>query len=75
MKLLVIYPEELIKVLIKMGFEEIRQKGSHKTFKHTDGRILTVPYHSSKPIPVGLLNKIIKQDLNLTRDEFVEYFK
>jgi len=28
--------------------------------------------HSNKPVPEGLLNKIIKQDLRLSKDEFLE---
>jgi predicted RNA binding protein YcfA (HicA-like mRNA interferase family) len=63
---------KLVKIVIKLGFKEIRQKGSHKIFSHFDGRFLVILIHSNKPIPVGLLNKIIKQDLRLTREEFLE---
>jgi predicted RNA binding protein YcfA (HicA-like mRNA interferase family) len=63
---------KLVKIVIKLGFKEIRQKGSHKIFSHSDGRFLVIPIHSNKPIPVGLLNKIIKQDLRLTKEEFLE---
>ena len=69
MKLPVLYPQDLIKIVHKLGFKEVRQKGSHKTFEHADGRILTIAFHSNKPIPIGLLNKIIKQELKLTREE------
>jgi predicted RNA binding protein YcfA (HicA-like mRNA interferase family) len=63
---------KLVKIVLKLGFEEVRQKGSHKIFSHSDGRFLVIPIHSNKPIPAGLLNKIIKQDLRLTREEFLE---
>ncbi len=56
----------------KIGFREVRQKGSHKTFLHPDGRILTIAVHSNKAIPPGLLNKIIKQELKLSREEFMK---
>ncbi|MFH0970430.1 MAG: type II toxin-antitoxin system HicA family toxin [Candidatus Diapherotrites archaeon] len=72
MKLSVLYPQDLIKILHKLGFLEVRQKGSHKTFEHLDGRILTVAFHSNKPIPPGLLNKIIKFELKMERDEFMK---
>ena len=72
MKLPVLYPQDLIKILQRLGFAETRQKGSHKTFEHPDGRILTVAFHASKPIPIGLLNKIIKFELKLTREEFLK---
>jgi predicted RNA binding protein YcfA (HicA-like mRNA interferase family) len=68
-KLPVVYPQELCKAVQKLGFVEERQKGSHKSFSHPDGRKLTIPFHSNKPIPTGLLNKIMKQDLNVSREE------
>ena len=71
MKLPVINGKRLINVVGKLGFVEIRQKGSHKTFKHQDGRVITIAIHS-KPIPLGLLNKIVKQDLRLNRTDFIK---
>ncbi|MEK6970083.1 MAG: type II toxin-antitoxin system HicA family toxin [archaeon] len=59
-------------MLHRLDFSEVRQKGSHKTFEHHDGRILTVAFHSNKPIPPGLLNKIIKFELKMERDEFLK---
>ena len=73
MKLPVVYPKDLIKAVLKIGFAETRQKGSHKTFAHPDGRKLTIPFHSSRPIPPGLLNKIIKQDLKISREELAKF--
>ncbi len=70
MKLPVLYPQDLIKIVQKLGFVEERQKGAHKTFIHSDGRVLTIAFHSRKPIPPGLLNKIIKFELKLSRNEF-----
>ena len=49
----------LIKILENFGFDVKRQKGSHVRMKHEDGRVTTVPVHSGKPIPKGLLRKII----------------
>jgi predicted RNA binding protein YcfA (HicA-like mRNA interferase family) len=75
MKLPVVLPQKLIKVVQKLGFEEIRQKGSHKTFEHADGRMLTISFHSNKPIPPGLLNKIIKSELMISKEEFIQLIK
>lgn len=69
-RLKLLSPAELIKVLEKLGFQRTRQKGSHARFIHPDGRKTTVPVHSGRDIGPGLLNKIIKQDLLMTRDEF-----
>lgn len=65
---------ELSKILKKLGFEFIRQKGSHMFFKHSDGRVATIPNHPGEEIGKGLLNKIIKKDLQISREEFDEYF-
>lgn len=66
-KLPVISSLKLCKIITKLGFKEIRQKGSHKIFSHSDGRLIVIPIHSNKPIPEGLLNKIIKQDLGISK--------
>ena len=52
---------ELLKLLKENGFEELkgRGKGSHKIFKHPDGRQTTVPT-SKKTLRVGTLNQILK---------------
>jgi len=63
---------ELAKVLRKLGFELVRQEGSHMFFKHSDGRTTVVPNHRGEHIDRGLLTKIIKKDLNLEREGFIE---
>ncbi len=72
-KLPVLTGRELIKVLENMGFQQIRQRGDHVFLRHTDGKTTTVPVHSGEPIDRGLLNKIIKRDLQMTREEFEKY--
>ncbi len=67
---LLLSPQKLIKILVKIGFQQTRQKGSHIRFEHPDGRKTTVPFHAGHNIGPGLLNKIIKQDLKITREEF-----
>ena len=63
--------KDLINVLLKLGFELKRQKGSHKFFKHKDGRTTVIPDHGSEKIDRGLLNKIIKQDLLMSVANFL----
>ena len=72
-KLPVLTGEELIKILERMGFKKVRQKGSHVRLKHPDGRVTTVPVHKGRDIPKGLLRKIIREDLGLTVDEFLKF--
>ena len=73
MKLPLLSADELAKILKKIGFELIRQKGSHMFFKHSDGRTTVVPRHPGEEIDRGLLNKIIKKDLKMSREEFMKY--
>lgn len=58
------------RALQRLGFEPVRQKGSHVRYKHGDGRAVTVPNHPGEAIGPGLLRKILR-DANVTRDEFL----
>jgi predicted RNA binding protein YcfA (HicA-like mRNA interferase family) len=52
---------DLISLLKKNGWSEVRCKGSHHQFKHPDHKMpLTVP-HPKKDLPTGTLQKILKQ--------------
>jgi predicted RNA binding protein YcfA (HicA-like mRNA interferase family) len=61
---------QLAKVIAKLEFEFIRQEGSHMFFKHSDGRTTVLPNHPGEKIGTGLLLKIIKKDLQITREQF-----
>jgi predicted RNA binding protein YcfA (HicA-like mRNA interferase family) len=60
------------KVVEKFGFLHSHTKGSHMVYKHKDGRIVVIPDHGKEEIGPGLLNKIIKKDLGITREKFAE---
>jgi len=66
----VLKPGEVVRILKQLGFEEVRQKGSHKQFRHSDGRFTTVPFHPGRDISPILLRQITK-DIGLTIDEFL----
>lgn len=68
----VLKPREVAKILDQLGFEEVRQKVSHKQFRHPDGRYTTVPFHPGRDISPILLRKIAK-DIGLTIEEFLLY--
>lgn len=71
MKLPLLSAKEVVKILEKIGFEEIRQKGSHKYFRHADGRVTVIPMHSGKDIGRGLLRRILKE-IDISREEFMQ---
>jgi predicted RNA binding protein YcfA (HicA-like mRNA interferase family) len=68
----ILNPQKVSSILIKLGFKEIRQKGSHKQYRHPDGRGTTVPFHKGRDISPALLRQIAK-DIDLTIEEFLQY--
>ena len=67
----VLKPKKVASILERLGFLEVRQKGSHKQFRHPDGRGTTVPFHGGRDISPVLLRKIAK-DIRLTVEEFLQ---
>jgi len=62
---------KVIQKLKKAGFYETHQRGSHLYLKSEDGtKIVTVPVHGSKDIPIGTLYAIVVRQAGLTVDEF-----
>ena len=69
----VLKPREVVSVLKSLlGFEEVRQRVSHKQFRHPDGRVTTVPFHKGRDVSPILLRQIIK-DIGLSIEEFLEH--
>ena len=68
----VLKPREVIAILTALGFEEVRQRGSHKQFRHVDGRATTVPVHGGRDISPILLRQIAR-DIGLTVNELIDH--
>jgi len=64
-------PYKLIKLLSKIGFKPIRQRGSHVVLMNKQGTRIVVPVHPGKKIKSGLI-RIILTEAGLTREK---YFK
>jgi predicted RNA binding protein YcfA (HicA-like mRNA interferase family) len=62
---------EVLKGLQAIGFEKIRQKGSHAIFHHQDCRRASIPVHPAKTISPYLLSDILKQ-LKIGEEEFLK---
>ncbi|MDN5358216.1 MAG: hypothetical protein PWP76_59 [Candidatus Diapherotrites archaeon] len=62
--------EKMTKVLQKLGYVQIRQKGSHVILKK-DKKLVVVPIHRGKPLKRGLVRLIIKE-VGITREEFLK---
>ena len=72
-KLPLLEAREVTRMLVKLGFELKRQEGSHMFFEHPDGRTTVIPNHGGEEIDRGLLNKIVKHDLKMEREEFLKH--
>ena len=59
---------EVLAKLIRAGFIEVRQSGSHKVLRHPDGRQTYVAMHPGT-LPTGTFRKILKQ-AGLTEEQF-----
>ena len=59
------------KILRRLGFEAVRQKGSHVFYRHADGRTTTLPNHGNRDIARPLMHEILRE-ISVSPDEFVK---
>ena len=57
------------KVLLSLGFQSVRQKGSHVFYRHPDGRTTTVPNHPGRDLARPLIREILRE-IELTPEQF-----
>lgn len=60
---------DLARVAEATGFEWVRCRGSHNTFRSADGRVIVIPDHGKQVIVRPLLRRIIR-DMGLTVEEY-----
>ncbi|MBC7260227.1 MAG: type II toxin-antitoxin system HicA family toxin [Chloroflexi bacterium] len=68
----VLKPREVAAILENLGFVEVRRKGSHRQYRHPDGRCTTVPFHTGRDVSPILLRQIAK-DIGLTVEELLKH--
>lgn len=64
----------LEKLLVGLGFEHLRTKGSHAIYKHADGRRTIVPFHGGKDLPRPLIAEILRQ-IGLSNEEYARLLR
>jgi predicted RNA binding protein YcfA (HicA-like mRNA interferase family) len=64
----------LERVLYNLGFERVRQKGSHVFYRHPDGKTTTLPHHPGRHLARPLLREILRE-IDLTPDELLDELK
>lgn len=68
----VLKPTEVCRLLERLGFTAVRQRGSHVQYRHADGRGTTVPLHMGRDIAPPLLRQIAR-DIGLTVEELISH--
>jgi len=68
-KLKIIDARRMERLLLRLGFEKVRQKGSHAFYRHSDGRVTTVPHHKGRVLARPLIREILRE-IEITVDEY-----
>jgi predicted RNA binding protein YcfA (HicA-like mRNA interferase family) len=62
------------KILLRLGFQNIRTKGSHVFYRHPDGRTTTLPNHSGRDLSRPLIREILRE-IEITPEQFIKELK
>ncbi|HEV2349844.1 MAG TPA: type II toxin-antitoxin system HicA family toxin [Terriglobia bacterium] len=62
------------RIFLPLGFESVRQKGSHVSYHHPDGRTTTVPHHPGRDLQRPLVREILRE-IEMTQEKFLEQMK
>lgn len=67
-------PRQVIKALNNLGFEKVRQKGSHAIYHHPNCHRIPIPIHPSKTVDRYVLAYSLKP-LDISEDDFLQALK
>ncbi|MCZ7382784.1 MAG: type II toxin-antitoxin system HicA family toxin [Candidatus Methanoperedens sp.] len=70
----IIDARKMEKLLLKLGFQKVRQKRSHVFYRHSDGRTTSVPHHPGRDLARPLIKEILKE-IELSVEEYNENLK
>ena len=73
-KLKLINAKKMEKLLLRLGFEKVRQKGSHAFYRHPDNRVTTVPHHKAKILARPLIREILRE-IEITVEDYNNHLK
>lgn len=68
-RLRVVDAKTMERVLLALGFQTVRQKGSHVFYRHPDGQTTTVPHHSGRDLARPLIREILRE-IELNPEQF-----
>ena len=64
----------MCRLLEGLGFERVRQRGSHVFLSHPDGRVTVVPVHAGEDLGRGLIRAILR-DVGLSAKDYLRLRK
>ena len=73
-RLQLINAKTMEKLLLRLGFEKVRQKGSHAFYRHADGRTTTIPHHKARMLARPLTREILRE-IEITIDDYNNHIK
>lgn len=73
-KLKLIDAKRMEKLLLRLGFEKVRQKGSHAFYRHADGRMTTLPHHKGRILARPLIREILRE-IEITVEDYNSYLE
>ncbi|HSB80164.1 MAG TPA: type II toxin-antitoxin system HicA family toxin [Candidatus Methylomirabilis sp.] len=62
---------QILRVLRRLDFEEVRSSGSHRILRNAEGKRVTLPYHAGQVLHPKILQSILR-DADISVDEFRE---
>jgi predicted RNA binding protein YcfA (HicA-like mRNA interferase family) len=68
-KLPIVEAKTMDRVLNKLGFVYVRQRGSHVFYRHSDDRTTTLPPHRGRDLGGPLVREILRE-IDLSPEEF-----
>ncbi len=73
-RLPVISPSLMEKILFMLGFEKVRQKGSHAFYRHSDGRYTTISHHPGYDLSRPIIREILRE-VDVSVEQYNELLK
>ncbi len=65
----IINARQMEQLLLALGFERVRQRGSHVFYRHPDGRTTTVPHHEGRDLARPLIREIL-HDIEISGEDY-----
>ena len=60
------------RLLRKLGFDPVRQRGSHIFYRHAGGRTTTLPSHPGRDLARPLVREILRE-IEITVEQYREH--